>query len=90
MVRVEVLTSPNCTYCTVLKMRVNKVVEELKAKKIDVAVKEVDVLKQPEIRLKYEITSAPALVINGKLIFIGLPREDEIRHRIEEAAVKET
>lgn len=88
MVWIEVLTSPTCAYCNTVKMRVNRVVEELKVKRIDVAVKEVDVLKQPEIRLKYEITSTPALAVNGKLVFIGVPREDEIRRIIEEAAAR--
>ncbi|MFN3621720.1 MAG: thioredoxin family protein [Nitrososphaerales archaeon] len=88
MVMVEVLTSPRCAYCNTVKMRVNKVVEELKKQKVDVAVKEVDVLKQPEIRLKYEITSTPALAVNGKLVYIGVPPEDVIKRIIEEAYVK--
>ncbi|MEM1993927.1 MAG: thioredoxin family protein [Nitrososphaerales archaeon] len=90
MVRVEVLTSPRCAYCNTVKMRVSKVVDDLKKQNVFVIVEEVDVLKQPEIRLKYEITSTPALVVNGRLVFVGVPHEDEIRRFIEEACVKRT
>lgn len=88
MVKVEVLTSPKCAYCSTVKMRVNKVAEDLRKLNVNVSVEEIDVLKHPEIRLKYEITSTPAVVVNGRLVFIGVPREDEIRRYIEEANVK--
>jgi len=88
MVKVEILVSPRCAYCDAVKRRVYKVVEELKARKIDVSVNEIDVLKHPEIMLKYEITSTPALAVNGKLTFIGVPKEEEIRRHIESLAKK--
>jgi predicted thioredoxin/glutaredoxin len=65
-----------------MKKRVYKVVEELKAQKVDVRVEEIDVLKHPEIRLKYELSSTPALAVNGKLLFIGVAKEDEIRQKL--------
>jgi len=88
MVKVEILISPHCAYCDAMKRRVYKVVEELKAQKINVSVEEIDVLKHPEIRLKYEISSTPALAVNGRLLFIGVPKEDEIRHHLESLVKK--
>jgi len=88
MVKVEILVSPTCVYCDSVKRRVYKVVEDLKAHKINVNVKEIDVLKQPEIMLKYEISSTPALAVNGKLVFIGVPKEDELRRKLLDAAEK--
>jgi len=83
MVKIEILVSPRCAYCDAVKRHVYKIVEELKAQKISVNVKEIDVIKHPEIMLKYEIKSTPALAIDGKLTFIGVPREDDIRRYIE-------
>jgi len=88
MVKVEILVSPKCAYCDAVKRRVYKVVEELKAQKIDVSVKETDVIRHPEIMLKYEITSTPAIAVNGKLAFIGVPKEEEIKHHIESLVKK--
>jgi glutaredoxin len=88
MVKVEILVSPSCVYCDSVKRRVYKVVEEFKTRKIDVNVKEIDVLKHPEIMLKYEISSTPALAVNGELTFIGVPKEDEIRRKLQDAVEK--
>ncbi len=88
MVKVEILVSPRCAYCDAVKKRVYRVVEELKAQKIDIRVEEIDVLKHPEIMLKYEISSTPALAVNGKLTFIGVPKEDEIRHHLQSLVKK--
>lgn len=88
MVKVEILVSPSCAYCDAMKRRVYRVVEELKARKIDVSVKEIDVLKHPEIMLKYEISSTPALAVNSTLAFIGVPQEDEIIRHIESLVKK--
>jgi len=89
MIKVEILVSPSCVYCDSMKRRVYKVVEDLKAQKIDVNVKEIDVLKQPEIMLKYEISSTPALAVDGKLVFIGVPKEDELRRKLQNAVKKD-
>ena len=88
MIKLEILVSPRCAYCDVMKKRVYKVVEELKAQKIDVRVEEIDVLKHPEIMLKYEISSTPALAVNGRLLFIGVPKEDEIKHHLKSLVKK--
>ncbi len=88
MVKVEILVSPRCAYCDAVKKRVYKVVEELKAQKIDIRVEEIDVLKHPEIMLKYEISSTPALAVNGRLTFIGVPKEDEIRRHLQSLVKK--
>ena len=82
MIKLEILVSPRCTYCDAMKKRVYKVVKELKAQKVDVRVEEIDVLKHPEIRLKYELSSTPALAVNGKLLLIGVAKEDEIRQKL--------
>jgi hypothetical protein len=63
-----------------------KLVEEAKAEIPDLHLEEVDITEHPEVAVKYRVMSTPALAINGKLEFLGVPREEALRARLLAAA----
>lgn len=46
--------------------------------KLGVKYEVIDVTKAPQILQKYQIMAAPGVVINGKLEFVGVPKEKEL------------
>ncbi len=67
--KVEVLTTPDCTNCSALE----KMLDE-----IGVSYEVIDVTEKPEYLEKYPIYTAPGLVINEKLEFTGIPKKKEL------------
>ncbi|MBI2652049.1 thioredoxin family protein [Candidatus Woesearchaeota archaeon] len=72
MVEVQILTTPGCSGCATVEKMLDKI-------KVKYAV--IDVTKNPKILEKYPIMSAPGIVINGKLEFVGVPKEDALRKK---------
>ncbi len=73
--KVQVLTTPGCSNCSVLE----KMLEKLGVK-YDL----IDVTEKPEYLEKYPIFTAPGLVINNKLEFTGIPKYDELEKKFSE------
>ncbi len=48
----------------------------------DVYVEEIDIAAHPAVAVKYGVMATPALAINGKLEFTGVPREDALLARL--------
>ncbi len=44
----------------------------------------IDIIESPEIGMKYGILSTPAIAVNGKLAFSGIPREKALRKKLED------
>lgn len=42
----------------------------------------IDITKNPEILLKYQVMSAPGIVIDEKLEFTGVPNEEELKKKL--------
>jgi len=63
--KVQVLTTPGCSNCNVLEKMLDK---------LGVKYEMIDVTENPEYLEKYPIFTAPGLVINEKLEFIGIPK----------------
>lgn len=73
MVKIEILTSPGCSSC----IKVEEMLNEMKVK-----YKIIDIAKNPEILQKYQVMSAPGIVINGKLEFSGVPSKNELKKKL--------
>jgi glutaredoxin len=73
--KVQVLTTPGCSNCSVLE----KMLEKLGIK-YDL----IDVTEKPEYLEKYPIFTAPGLVINEKLEFTGIPKIDDLEKNLSE------
>ena len=48
----------------------------------DIRWTEIDITEHPEVAVKYRVMSTPAIAINGKLEFMGVPKEEELRRRL--------
>jgi len=68
--KVEVLTTPDCSNCKVLE----KILDEL-----GISYDLIDVTEKPEYLEKYPIFTAPGLVIDGKLEFTGIPKKEDLK-----------
>jgi len=73
MVTVQILTTPLCTSCAVVERMLDK---------MGVKYELIDITKNPEILQKYPIMAAPGVVINGKLEFVGVPKEQELAKKV--------
>jgi len=69
MNKVEILTTPGCTNCSVLE----KMLDEMK-----IPYQVIDITEKPEFLEKYPIFTAPGLVINDKLEFTGIPKKEQL------------
>ncbi|KRT61746.1 MAG: glutaredoxin [Thaumarchaeota archaeon CSP1-1] len=67
--KVEILTTPACSNCNI----VEKMFDEL-----GVLYTTIDVTEKPEYLQKYPIFTAPGIVIDDKLEFIGVPTKKEL------------
>lgn len=52
----------------------------------DLQVEEIDIAERPEVAVRYAVMAAPAIAINGRLEFSGVPREDALRARLRAVA----
>ena len=73
--KVEILTTPGCSNCSVLEKMLDK---------LGVNYDLIDVTEKPEYLEKYPIFTVPGLVINEKLEFTGIPKYDELEKRLTE------
>jgi len=71
--KVQILTTPSCSNCSV----VEKMLDELGVK-YDV----IDVTEKPEYLQKYPIYTAPGIVIDDKLEFVGVPKKEKLKAKI--------
>lgn len=51
----------------------------------DLRLEEIDVAEHPEVAVRYGVMATPAIAINGRLEFSGVPREDALRARLRAA-----
>lgn len=63
-------------------------VETAKARFPGLEVREWDLLEHPELSPRYGVMAAPALIINGRLEFSGVPREQVFLERLEAIAAR--
>jgi len=68
--KVEILTTPDCSNCKVLEKMLDK---------LRIFYDLIDVTEKPEYLEKYSIFTVPGLVVDGKLEFIGIPNKDDLK-----------
>ena len=68
--KVIVLTTPSCAGCATLEKKLDK---------LGVKYKIIDVTKKPEVLQKWQMMAAPGLVVDGKLVFAGVPSDAELK-----------
>ncbi|MBM3895961.1 MAG: thioredoxin family protein [Thaumarchaeota archaeon] len=71
--KVQILTTPSCSNCSV----VEKMLDEFGVK-----YEVIDVTEKPEYLQKYPIYTAPGIVIDDKLEFVGVPKKEKLKAKI--------
>jgi len=82
-IEIIILTAPGCITCDQAKATVQKVVEQSRQEFPGLSYRTVDVAESPEIGTRYGILSTPAIIINDKLAFRGVPKEKALRKKLE-------
>jgi len=80
-VKVEVFSSPGCSKCGQAKEVLRKLADEIGGGRIEW--REVNVLEELDYAVNLGVLSTPAIVINGKLIFTGLPSVRKLRTELD-------
>ncbi len=83
---VEVLIASCCTPKEV-RQKVVSVLEGMKEEVPDLDWKVMDITAEPELAVKYRAPMTPAIYIDGKLEFIGYPKQAALQARIKEHLV---
>jgi small redox-active disulfide protein 1 len=78
MTQVKVLKSPACSRCA----QAMALLEKIRGDYPDLSIEEVDIMVHPEEVLKYQLMTSPGIVINDKLEFVGVPKEEDLRQRL--------
>ena len=58
------------------------IIDEVKSEFGDVEIREWNLAEHPELGPRYGVTAAPAIVINGRLQFRGVPSSEAFRARL--------
>ncbi len=75
VVKVEVFTSPSCPYCP---MAIELVEEVKKEMPDDLEVEKIDIMKDREKAVEYNLMAVPAIALNGVVKFVGAPSKEEL------------
>ncbi len=97
-VYIETIVTPSCPYCPYAVLLSNMLAYEswkTGAKKI--ISDTVEAYENPDIADKYGVMSVPAIALNGRMAFVGVPYEEDFIHyivaasegRLEEMVMKE-
>lgn len=82
-IEIKILTAPDCTTCDQAKALVQKIVAQGAREFPGLRYRTIDVAESPEIGTRYGILSAPAIIINDKLAFRGVPKEKALRKKLD-------
>ncbi|NYZ75872.1 thioredoxin family protein [Candidatus Micrarchaeota archaeon] len=85
---IEVITSPNCPHSPKALKIASRFVSKCK---FPVIVHESSIITEEGQAMADELSleSTPAILINGRLTFVGVPTSDELRGAVMEAKAKE-
>jgi glutaredoxin len=82
-IEITILTAPICATCDQAKALVQKMVEQGAREFPGLSYRIIDVAESPEVATRYGILSTPAIIINDKLAFRGVPKEKALRKKLE-------
>ena len=85
---VEVLTASCCTSDEV-RHKIESVLEGLKHEIPELSWSLIDIAEHPELSVKYEAPITPAIIVDGKLEFLGFPKKPALEAKIREYAGKQ-
>ena len=84
-IKVEVFSTSTCPHCPAAIDAAEKAKDKL-GEAIDVEAIKIDDPEHPEYRQRavdYQIMAVPTIVINGDVVFVGAPTENELIAHLE-------
>jgi len=63
-----------------------KAIDEARVGLAELQFEEIDIVEHSEVAVRYGVMATPAIAINGRLEFTGVPREVALRARLRAAA----
>lgn len=78
---IEIFSSPGCSKCGHGKIMLGKIADEIGKGRI--SWQEVNILERMDYAIELGVLSTPAIAIDGKLVFVGLPSEKKLRKELE-------
>jgi glutaredoxin-like protein len=86
-VYIETVVTPSCPYCPYAVLLANMLAYEAWKQGSKAVISDtVEAYENPDIADKYGVMSVPAIALNGKMSFIGVPYEEDFIHYIVAAA----
>ena len=77
---IEIFVAPEgCPSCE----RAQRLVKQIAPDYPGVEVREIHILDAPDRVVEYGVFSTPFIVIDGKVEFVGVPRETDLRNRLK-------
>jgi glutaredoxin-like protein len=86
-VHIETIVTPSCPYCPYAVLLAHMMAFEAYKQGNPVVLSEaVEAYENPDVADKYGVMSVPAIAINGILVFVGVPYEEDFIVYVKEAA----
>jgi glutaredoxin-like protein len=86
-VHIEVIVTPSCPYCPYAVLLSHMFAYEAYVQGNPVILSEaVEAYENPDIADKYGVMSVPSIAINGQLVFVGVPYEEDFINYVKAAA----
>lgn len=80
---IENIVTPQCPYCPYAALLINMFAFEVwRSGRRNLVADTIEAYENPDIADKYNVTSVPAIAVNGNLLFIGVPFEEDLVERI--------
>ncbi len=86
-VHIETIVTPSCPYCPYAALLANMFAYEAYKQGVKNIISDtVEAYENPDIADKYGVMSVPAIAINGKMTFVGVPYEEDFLEYVKAAA----
>lgn len=82
MIKLQIITSPGCECCEDVKIYIKDVQKDFPG--LEVEIIDMTTPAGQGLVQKYNILSAPGIIINGKLEFSGETKEKDLRKKLKE------
>jgi len=87
--RIEVIVTPQCPYCPYASLLVNMFAfEAWRVGNKALTAETIEAYENPDIADRYNVANVPAIAVNGVLIFVGVPYEEDLVERIYDVVKK--
>lgn len=86
MIKLQIITSPGCKCCEDIKNYIKDVQNDFPELQVDIL--SMTTPLGQELVQKYNILSAPGIIINEKLEFSGETKEEDLRKKLREIQSK--